>query len=76
MRQGSTHTGTPIASPAASGAMSSLQWSQYTMRDMFGPRSYKGGRVQVWGCSPGCLILSIVVSVVLTILLNVGLAAF
>ncbi len=46
------------------------------MRDMFGPRSYKGGRFQVWGCSPGCLILSIVVSVVLTILLNLGLAAF
>jgi hypothetical protein len=46
------------------------------MRDLFGPRSYKGGRVQVWGCSPGCLLLSVVVSVVLTILLNVALAAF
>lgn len=46
------------------------------MRDMFGPRGYKGGRVRAWGCSPGCTILSIVVSVVLTILLNLGLAAF
>lgn len=46
------------------------------MRDIFGPRSYKGGRVQVWGCSPGCIILSIVVSVVLTILLNVGFSVF
>jgi hypothetical protein len=43
---------------------------------MFGPRSYKGGRVQVWGCSPGCLILSIVVSVLLTILLNLAIGVF
>ena len=46
------------------------------MRDMFGPRSYKGGRVQVWGCSPGCLIVSVVASVVLTILLNLALNVF
>lgn len=46
------------------------------MRDVFGPKSYKGGRVQVWGCSPGCLILSIVVSVLLTIFLNLVLGAF
>ena len=46
------------------------------MRDMFGPRSYKGGRVQVWGCSPGCIILSIVVSIVLTILLNLAVGVF
>jgi hypothetical protein len=31
---------------------------------MFGPR------IQVWGCSPGCLIVSLVASVVLTLLLN------
>jgi hypothetical protein len=43
---------------------------------MFGPRSYKGGRVQVWGCSPGCIILSIVVSVILTVVLNLALGAF
>ena len=46
------------------------------MRDMFGPRSYKGGSVQVWGCSPGCLILSIIVSVLLTILLNLAIGVF
>jgi len=39
-------------------------------RWLFGPRDLAGGRVQVWGCSPGCLILSLLVSVVLTILLN------
>jgi hypothetical protein len=41
---------------------------------MFGPRSFAGGRVQVYGCSPGCLIISLIVSVVaslvLTLLLN------
>ena len=37
---------------------------------MFGPRSFGGGRVQVWGCSPGCLIVSIVGSLLLTFLLN------
>jgi hypothetical protein len=37
---------------------------------MFGPRSLGNGRIQVWGCSPGCLIASLVASVVLTLLLN------
>lgn len=37
---------------------------------LFGPRDVAGGRVQVWGCSPGCLLLSLLVSIVLTILLN------
>ncbi len=46
------------------------------MRDMFGPKSYKGGRVQVWGCSPGCIILSIVVSVIMTVLLNLAIGIF
>lgn len=43
-------------------------------RQLFGPRSFAGGRVQVYGCSPGCLIASLLVSVlasvVLTLLLN------
>lgn len=39
-------------------------------RSPFAPRSFAGGRVQVFGCSPGFLLLSLVVSVVLTILLN------
>jgi hypothetical protein len=37
---------------------------------LFGPRSFGGGRVQVFGCSPGCLIISLIVSVILTLLLN------
>lgn len=37
---------------------------------MFEPRSFGGGRVQVFGCSPGCLILSLVVSVVLSVVLT------
>jgi hypothetical protein len=40
------------------------------MRWLFGPRDVAGGRVQIWGCSPGCLLLSLLVSIVLTILLN------
>ena len=39
-------------------------------RALFGPRSYRGGRVQVFGCAPGCIIASIVVSLLLTLLLN------
>jgi hypothetical protein len=37
---------------------------------MSGPRSFGNGRIQVWGCSPGCLIASLFASVVLTLLLN------
>jgi hypothetical protein len=37
---------------------------------MFGPRSFGNGRIQVWGCSPGCLVVSLIGSVVLTLLLN------
>ena len=37
---------------------------------LFAPRSFGGGRVQLWGCSPGCLIVSIVGSLLLTLLLN------
>jgi hypothetical protein len=40
------------------------------MGSLFGPRTFRDGRVQVWGCSPGCLLLSLAVSVVLTLLLN------
>jgi hypothetical protein len=42
---------------------------------LFGPRSFGGGRVQVWGCSPGCLIVSLVVSVVLSVVLTLLLNA-
>jgi hypothetical protein len=37
---------------------------------VFGPRSFGNGRLQVWGCSPGCLVASLLISVVLTLLLN------
>ena len=38
--------------------------------DPFGPRTFAGGRVRVYGCSPGCLIASLVISLILTLLLN------
>ncbi|MDP9471665.1 MAG: hypothetical protein M3Q71_13530 [Chloroflexota bacterium] len=38
--------------------------------DAFGPRSFAGGRVRVYGCSPGCLLTSLLVSIFLTLLLN------
>jgi hypothetical protein len=37
---------------------------------LFAPRSVAGGRVQVFGCSPGFLLISLGVSIFLTILLN------
>ncbi len=42
---------------------------------MFEPRSFAGGRVQVFGCSPGCLIVSLVVSVLLSVVLTLLLNA-
>ena len=51
--------------------------SGYPFRDregvggwLVGPRSCRGGRVQVYGCSPGCIILSCIVSLVASILLT------
>ncbi len=46
------------------------------MRSLFEPRSIGGGRFQVIGCSPGCLFLSLLASVVLTILLNLLISWF
>jgi hypothetical protein len=43
------------------------------MRRMFGPQEFRGGRVQVYGCSPGCLLISLLVSVVASILLTLVL---
>jgi hypothetical protein len=39
-------------------------------RLVFKPREYKGGRVKVYGCSPGCLLVSLAVSVFLTLAVN------
>jgi hypothetical protein len=38
--------------------------------DRLKPRTFRGGRVRVYGCSPGCLLLSLAVSVLLTVLVN------
>ena len=43
---------------------------------MFRPREYKGGRVKIYGCSPGCLLVSLALSVFLTLLLNGCLRLF
>jgi hypothetical protein len=37
---------------------------------LFSPREYRGGRVKVYGCSPGCLLVSLAVSVLLTLAVN------
>ncbi len=37
---------------------------------LLSPREYKGGRVKVYGCSPGCLLVSLAVSVLLTLAVN------
>jgi hypothetical protein len=43
------------------------------MKRFFGPTEFRGGQVQVYGCSPGCILVSILVSIVLTIVLNLFL---
>jgi hypothetical protein len=40
-------------------------------RDPFEPKELADGRVRVYGCSPGCLLVSLAVSVLLTIAVNV-----
>jgi hypothetical protein len=37
---------------------------------MFSPKEFKGGRVRVYGCSPGCLLVSLAVSLFLTLAVN------
>ena len=37
---------------------------------LFSPKEYKGGRVKVYGCSPGCLVVSVALSLFLTLVLN------
>jgi hypothetical protein len=43
---------------------------------VFSPREYRGGRVKVYGCGPGCLIASLLISIVLTILVNLVIRVF
>jgi len=37
---------------------------------MFEPMKSRDGRVRVYGCSPGCLLVSIALSVFLTLVVN------
>jgi hypothetical protein len=37
---------------------------------MFRPREHRGRRVKVYGCSPGCLLVSLAVSIALTLAIN------
>ena len=37
---------------------------------MFEPKEFKGGRVKVYGCSPGCLVVSLLLSLLLTLAIN------
>jgi hypothetical protein len=45
-------------------------------RDLFGRREYGGGRVRVYGCSPGCLVISLLLSLFLTLVINLLIRAF
>ena len=40
------------------------------------PRGYRRGTVQVYGCSPGCIVASLLLSLVLTLVVNLLLRAF
>jgi hypothetical protein len=46
------------------------------MRSLFEGRRYGGGRVRVYGCSPGCLLASLLLSAFLTLVINLLLRAF
>lgn len=37
---------------------------------MFRPREFRDGRVKVYGCSPGCVFVSIALSLILTLAVN------
>jgi hypothetical protein len=39
-------------------------------------RDVAGGRVRVYGCSPGCLVASLLLSLVLTLAINLLIRAF
>lgn len=40
------------------------------MKRLFGPQTFRGGRVQLYGCSPGWILLWILISLILTFVLN------
>jgi hypothetical protein len=41
-----------------------------------GPRPYRAGRVRVFGCGPGCLMTSLLLSIALTVVVNVLIGLF
>jgi hypothetical protein len=43
---------------------------------MFRPRDFRDGRVKVYGCSPGCLLVSLALSLFLTLAVNGCLRLF
>ena len=43
---------------------------------IFGGRGSGRSSVKVYGCSPGCLLMSLAVSVLLTVVLNLLIRAF
>jgi hypothetical protein len=45
-------------------------------RSVYRGGGYAGGRVRVYGCSPGCLLVSLLLSVILTLLLNLFIRLF
>ena len=45
-------------------------------RGLFGGRSFRDGRVRVYGCSPGCLVVSLLLSLFLTLAINVLIRLF
>jgi hypothetical protein len=57
-------------------SVTGYRWSVAPRRIQSGRRSFRGGRVQVYGCSPGCLVWSIALSVGLTILGNLLIRLF
>ena len=63
--------GEPVAPPSRFDSYGPPPGGTQRSNPLFGPRSFGNGRIQVWGCSPGCLIASLIASVALTILLNI-----
>jgi hypothetical protein len=41
-----------------------------------GRRAYRAGRVRVFGCGPGCLMTSLLLSIALTVMVNVLIRLF
>jgi hypothetical protein len=60
----------PDAEPVDEDAMTRDPFGGQAFSPLGTPREFAGGRVRVYGCSPGCLVASLVASLFLTLLLN------